>query len=392
MDDDRISSLPNDILYHILSFLPTEDAFTSSLLSKRWSSLWLSVLNLNLNDEVNGKPVSYFPNLVHTAIFKRNSDQPIKKLCLTIKQAPEIYDIEKWLNGAAERKLGHLEIQLFNIIPHKLLCCIFSLRNLVVLKLTKVLLSTFSHSDLPSLKTLHLKDVDFRQRWFYFELLNGCPILEDFEANGITLGNLLSSSPADRVRKCLPKLVRASFSNISNYPFQPFCSVQSLHFEEVKGCNDLFPIFDNLTQLELSLDYSWKFIVKVLNNCPNLQKLDLDKVSESKVLWTENDVSENWVDTNFVPRCLSLHLESCNLYNFFSGLKGELMLARYILENAKVLQTMRVWNRARAQREIKSELLSCPRASATCEIVVKNATQRTYVRKLDTTNPKREIM
>jgi hypothetical protein len=117
------------------------------------------------------------------------------------------------------------------------------------------------------------------------------------------------------------------------------------------------------------------------------------QVSESKVLWTKKDVSENWVDPKFVPQCLSLHLKICNLvHNFFGGLKGEIMLARYILENAKVLQTMRVWNKARAQRETESKLFSSPRASATCKITVINATRRTYVRKLDTTKPKREII
>jgi hypothetical protein len=229
MDNDRISSLPNEILYHILSFLPTEDAFTSSLLSKRWNSQWLSVPNLNLDDEVSfvkdGKPGSFFSNLVNASIFKRNSYQPIKKLCLKIKQEPAIYDIERWLIGAAEHKLEHLEIQLF-YSP-----CIFRLRNLVVLKLIKVVVSTFSHANFPSLKTLHLKDVDFHHRWFFFELLNNCPILEHFEANGISLGNF-SSSP-DRVHKCLPKLVRAYIFKTSNFPLQPFCSIQSLYFEEV---------------------------------------------------------------------------------------------------------------------------------------------------------------
>jgi hypothetical protein len=131
----------------------------------------------------------------------------------------------------------------------------------------------------------------------------------------------------------------------------------------------------------------------------NLFLLYYKQVSESKILWTKKDVSENWVDRNlvdrnFVPQCLSSHLKICNLYNFFGGLKGEMMVAMYILENAKVLQTMRVWNRARAQREIESKLLSSPRASGPCKITVINATRgrRTYVRKLDTTKPKREII
>ncbi|MCL7023828.1 hypothetical protein MKW94_007900 [Papaver nudicaule] len=37
---DRISSLPDDVLVRILSFVPTEQAVTTSFLSKRWKSLW----------------------------------------------------------------------------------------------------------------------------------------------------------------------------------------------------------------------------------------------------------------------------------------------------------------------------------------------------------------
>ncbi|KAK2360213.1 hypothetical protein QL285_085503 [Trifolium repens] len=227
------------------------------------------------------------------------------------------------LSQPSERKLEHLEIQMCD--PHHMLCGIFSIRNLVVLKLTGFFISTFSHVDFPSLKTLHLNNVEFGHRWFIFELLNGCPILEDFEAYYITMGNL-STSP-DQVLKCLPKLVRAYIFKTSNFPLQPFCSIQSLYFEEVKGCNDLLPTFNNLTQLGLALDYNWQFLVKVLNHCPKLQKLDLDKLSTCKRSWREKDVKENWVDPNFVPQCLSIHLKTCNLRNFLGRLKGELLLA-----------------------------------------------------------------
>ncbi|CAN1833884.1 F-box/LRR-repeat protein At4g14096 [Linum perenne] len=46
---DRISSLPESILHHILSFLDTRSAIKTSLLSKQWKSAWKHVHTLNLN-------------------------------------------------------------------------------------------------------------------------------------------------------------------------------------------------------------------------------------------------------------------------------------------------------------------------------------------------------
>ncbi|XP_074580650.1 F-box/FBD/LRR-repeat protein At1g78750-like [Curcuma longa] len=42
-EEDYISSLPDGLLYHILSFLPTLDSIRTSLLSRRWRRLWASV-------------------------------------------------------------------------------------------------------------------------------------------------------------------------------------------------------------------------------------------------------------------------------------------------------------------------------------------------------------
>ncbi|CAH8313173.1 unnamed protein product [Eruca vesicaria subsp. sativa] len=53
---DSISSLPDEILHHILSFVPTNVAITTSVLSKRWRHVWcktpyLSFTNINASIE-----------------------------------------------------------------------------------------------------------------------------------------------------------------------------------------------------------------------------------------------------------------------------------------------------------------------------------------------------
>jgi hypothetical protein len=77
----------------------------------------------------------------------------------------------------------------------------------------------------------------------------------------------------------------------------------------------------------------------------------------------------SWVFPDVVPQCLLLHLRACNLFHFL-GLHGELMLASYILKNAKVLQTMKIWNNG--QPGIKKILSTVPMASSMCKLTVYN--------------------
>jgi asparagine synthetase A len=53
----------------------------------------------------------------------------------------------------------------------------------------------------------------------------------------------------------------------------------------------------------------------------------------------------------------------------FSGLQGELVLAKYILENAKNLKTMIIWCKSKSSK-IQRKLAACLKASATCQLSV----------------------
>ncbi|XP_058728502.1 putative F-box/FBD/LRR-repeat protein At5g22610 isoform X2 [Vicia villosa] len=65
---DRISDLPDSILSSILSILPTKHAATTSILSKRWKPLWLSIPTLDIDDETF-KDFNSFIQFVFSIIF-----------------------------------------------------------------------------------------------------------------------------------------------------------------------------------------------------------------------------------------------------------------------------------------------------------------------------------
>ncbi|CAL9243394.1 unnamed protein product [Arabidopsis halleri] len=77
LKEDRISQLPDHlILYHILDHLPIKALVTTSVLSTRWRSLWLSVPCLKLNSRKFSNSISF----VSFGDMFFNSD-PVSKTC-----------------------------------------------------------------------------------------------------------------------------------------------------------------------------------------------------------------------------------------------------------------------------------------------------------------------
>ncbi|RHN50798.1 putative FBD domain, leucine-rich repeat domain, L domain-containing protein [Medicago truncatula] len=197
-------------------------------------------------------------------------------------------------------------------------------------------------------------------------VLEKCPILEDLQLSDIHS----FCSYYDRSSENLRQLKRAYITMC--YCYIPMKALSNLEFLGIQlfkiyhqPCE--FPtIFHNLTHLVLL--YDWDIVVQVLHHCPNLQNLELYQINGYN--WLDQ---ENWVRPKNVPGCLSSNLTTCTMREFeFSGLQCyHIMLARFILENARVLETMSIWCCGKRSK-IERVLSSCPRASSTCKLSIKN--------------------
>jgi len=200
---DRISSFPDDILIRILSSLPIEQAFVTSILSKRWNHLWCFVPDLDFTKPKwkDRESFSRFEEFLFSVLRLRKAagNHSINTFILDIEYDSSelllggIKNIHKWVDTVVKRK-----VQNIHLYPHvplndedtvlpKFPMSILNCTTLVDLKLRWFYLAVGSDLPirLPSLKTLHLNEIYFDQRRDLMMLLDGCPVLEDLQLSYI---------------------------------------------------------------------------------------------------------------------------------------------------------------------------------------------------------------
>jgi hypothetical protein len=231
---DRISDLPDSILCHILYFLPTKFVATTSVLSKRWKKLWLSVLALDF-DSRDFKNSTLFRRVMYSTMASHHTD--IHSFSLKDRKCSPRFnqkDVDKIVRYALQRgiqnfDLNHSKYSRYLIeLPVTILSC----RTLEVLKLTNITVNNiFDKVDvhLPSLKTLHLNKVDFECHIHLTKLLLSCPILEVLEVTKhCSISGLENRFSTNFI--ALPNLIKARISEFY-IPLSMVCKAQILHVE-----------------------------------------------------------------------------------------------------------------------------------------------------------------
>jgi hypothetical protein len=236
---DRISALPDSVICHILSFLSTKQSAATSILSKSWNPLWLSLLTLDFDDH-DFADFATFRHFVYYVMLARDPTLPLQSFRLKCgaSRGCDPRDINRFVRAAVQRGTQNLILDLSKtggalLTVNKLgptVSAIFNSRNLVVLKLNTLLVNVLPQIDFPLLKTLLLERVAILKD--FDKLIEGCPILEELE-----ITYLLCMHLKDGIGefKHLPNLVRANISEFvpQNIQFAWICNAKFLRLEVV---------------------------------------------------------------------------------------------------------------------------------------------------------------
>ncbi|XP_048229370.1 FBD-associated F-box protein At3g52670 isoform X2 [Ricinus communis] len=185
--EDRISHLPEEILTSILSFLTTEEASRTSVLSRRWRILWTltSSLNFDCTKIALGKKLddrfalrsertrfAMWVKRVLEVYKDSNLDEFIVSFDLTCNSRRSL---DKWMNFAMSKTLKRLEISLAPFSSRKFRfhdeCYSFPVDCYSFIRGPEGL------SNISSLRSLCLRYVNMTGEVVEHFLLN-CPLLE----------------------------------------------------------------------------------------------------------------------------------------------------------------------------------------------------------------------
>ncbi|KAH9604725.1 hypothetical protein KSS87_013492 [Heliosperma pusillum] len=223
---DRLSEMPDQVLVHILSLMPTRDAIRTVLI-RRFGYLWTMVHSLSFDfNEHYPRPVyddvddddaydeerrlmsaafSRFARFVRNVLmFHRRST--IDSFCLDIGEYKSdhvdpclIDDVHLWLKFATDREVKHLAFCCDSLDELALPRCIFTSQSLVTLTIFGSLFEMHEHQPqfhMGALRVLILVRVQGSNEAFK-QLISACPSLEELEIyNAVGLRDLNITAPS----------------------------------------------------------------------------------------------------------------------------------------------------------------------------------------------------
>ncbi|PWA36957.1 F-box domain, cyclin-like protein [Artemisia annua] len=217
---DRLSKLPDDIIYQILSFLDIKYVVQTSTLSKRWMHIWKSVTHLNF-DSYKFHTMPQFIRFVNNVLSKRNSNSQVSAVELRFGGPAIEYAIESIVNYAYLHSVQKLSLIWFTYeeqnFPLYLFTC-HTLKHLILAVYNRSMYAGICHLpespwDFPALETLNLKNVQFHDcEDKSANLFSKCVNLKELTLHGFKM------APLETFTICAPQLSSLTIRNAYCFP------------------------------------------------------------------------------------------------------------------------------------------------------------------------------
>ncbi|CAH8385331.1 unnamed protein product [Eruca vesicaria subsp. sativa] len=393
----NISELPEDLLVKILLLIPTKEVVATSLLSKRWRSVWKLVPKLDFHDgSYRYHATSAAPSDFITKFLELNISPVLEtfhlNLCNRRDYAPET--LEKWVNVAVARNVLDLNLLYYyccDFIPFPM--SLYTHETLLVLRLQGTSIENVpSKTCFRSLKTLSLQDMRFSNDQTVERFLSCFPVLEALVIRRWIADNVKTYSI------CVPSLKsleveylvcgyqdpRYDHGYVINAPclkylrivdhFSGFCSFVNVPERleakiQLRFCDSekllgslasarqlslcLIPHkdpylkgdFDQLVSQELCVMCSLDWLNIILRHSPKLRALrlsrtvsyglNLDGVAHRHSCQNSKHERTNWERPSCVPECLMSSLETVE-WIAYKGTEEEANVLKYLLENGNL--------------------------------------------------------
>ncbi|WJX91956.1 hypothetical protein P8452_73667 [Trifolium repens] len=337
---DRISSLPDGVLSHILSFLPTKTTVQTSILSNRWHHIWKHSSVLYFTEftkeyhrdrhdrDKRSELFKSFVVMVNSVLNLLHNPRGIRKLTLVCYHALLVdkfreYSVNNWIQSVIGPHLEELDLSL--VYDHqtsdfKLPQTLFTSPNLVSLSLVGAIsIQKLSSTTvcLPSLKKM-LINIGFVEVSYVNALLSCCPIIETLD---------LCFYPKSLDKVCVLsslKRLKVAFKNHHaasieiNAPFLEYLNITGITLGEVFSMYKL----NNVVEAHLDISRNSSGSVTPLHNL--LGALSGTKqlvLSPSTIKWLLGEPHDLLFQEFHYLVCLQLNLPRFNYNSLISLLQ-----------------------------------------------------------------------
>ncbi|KAL8489627.1 hypothetical protein ACS0TY_025510 [Phlomoides rotata] len=210
MPIDRFGELPDSLLIHILSFLNVKEAAITSVLSKRWESLWAELPRLEFRAEMGRMDSPGDGSIQKTRDFVCWVNRALAVRTVNYLENFDVRflfhkcfssDVDAWVKFAAKNKVKKLNLHLYCwddlYAPPE---AMYSCPSLTTLHVKGCIMDFKRTVEWQSLTDLHLHEVFVDQR-LLDKILSSCPVLYTLFLQRCRGFNLLEVNSRSRLHR-----------------------------------------------------------------------------------------------------------------------------------------------------------------------------------------------